>query len=198
VDECGGQVEAPLHAAGVGADRPAQRVADVHQLGEVHEALIDLVVGEPVQPALEAQQLVARLLGVERRLLERDADVQTHLAGVGGDVVTGDGCAARRGCQEGAEHPDGGGLPGAVGTEEAVDLALLDLEVDLVDRREAVELADQLLRTDCRTHVRLRYSSGLGVQEICQLRRCGIPKLVAPHGGAPSMGRLGRKEASGR
>ena len=81
VHERGGEVEAALHAARVGADAAVERVADVDQLAELVDA-----AGRPraaeqaVEPALQAQQLGAGLLGVERRLLQRDADAQAHLA----------------------------------------------------------------------------------------------------------------------
>jgi hypothetical protein len=44
---------------------------------------------------------------------------------------------------------DGRGLPGAVGTEEAVDLARSDTEVDAVDSADAAfELSDEALDLD--------------------------------------------------
>ena len=43
------------------------------------------------------------------------------------------------GFEQGGEHPDHRGLPGAVGAEKAVDLAGSDVEIDAVDRREVAE-----------------------------------------------------------
>ena len=40
--ERGREVEPALHAAGVRADRPVERVADVDQLGELVDALVAL------------------------------------------------------------------------------------------------------------------------------------------------------------
>ena len=57
--------------------------------------------------------------------------------------------AAGGGGQQGGEHVDGGRLAGAVGAEEAVDLAGSNLEVDPVDRLDAaLELADEAVRLD--------------------------------------------------
>ena len=60
---------------------------------------------------------------------------------LGGDVVAGDDGppAARR--EQRAQHPDGGGLPGRVRPEEAVDLAGVDFEVEAVDGGEVAEAA---------------------------------------------------------
>ena len=43
------------------------------------------------------------------------------------------------GAQQTQQHPDGGGLAGAVGPQEAVDLAGCDLEVEVVERDHAPE-----------------------------------------------------------
>jgi hypothetical protein len=77
--------------------------------------------------------LAARQEVVERRLLERRADVAAHVGAVGGDVEAGDGGAPGGGRQQRREHVHGGRLARAVGPEEAVDLAGGDLEVDAVD-----------------------------------------------------------------
>ena len=47
-------------------------------------------------------------------------------------VEAGHRRAARRGRQEAGEDPHGGGLPGAVGAQEAHDLPLFDFEGDVV------------------------------------------------------------------
>ena len=55
----------------------------------------------------------------------------------------------RGGRQQRGQHVDGGGLAGAVGAEEAVDLAGADLDVDAVDGADAaLELAGQTRRLD--------------------------------------------------
>ena len=85
---------------------------------------------------------------VERRLLERGADRRAHLGALADDVVAADaGAAAGRG-QQRRQHQHGGRLAGAVGAEEAVDLARRDGQVDPVDRsRSLPELADEVLST---------------------------------------------------
>ena len=96
VHECGGQIEPALHAAAVGGDEPVERVADVDEASEVGDAPVDLVRTQPVQPALQAEELATGLPLVERGLLQRDADAQPYLLGLSGDVVAGDGRDVRR------------------------------------------------------------------------------------------------------
>ena len=74
--------------------------------------------------------------------------MQAYVAGLDPDVEAGDGRTPAAGRQQRAQHPHGGRLAGAVGAEEAVDLAFGDLEIDVVDRGEAVELAHEALGAD--------------------------------------------------
>src|SRR3954464_12415233 len=53
-----------------------------------------------------------------------------HVARVDDDVVARDARGARGGAQQRREHPHGRGLARAVGAEEGVDLALVDVQVD--------------------------------------------------------------------
>jgi hypothetical protein len=93
---------------------------------------------------LQLDELAARHERVQRRVLEGDADPAADLRGLRLDVEAGDAGAPAGRPQERHEHADGGGLAGAVGTEEAVDLAGRDLEIDAVDGLQAAfELALQ-------------------------------------------------------
>ena len=86
---------------------------------------------------------------VERGLLQRGADRRAHLRALAHDVVAADRRAAARRRQQRRQHQHGRRLAGAVGPEEAVDLARRDGEVDPVDgARSLAELADQVLDLD--------------------------------------------------
>ena len=50
--------------------------------------------------------------------------------------------------QQAAQHADGGGLAGAVGPEEAVDVRARHVEVDVVDRDQGAEALGQAARAD--------------------------------------------------
>ena len=73
VNEGRRQVETPFHSAGVGANQPPHSLANVNQVGEVGDTGGDFPAGQPVQAALQRQQLPAGLLFVQGRLLQRRA-----------------------------------------------------------------------------------------------------------------------------
>ena len=52
------------------------------------------------------------------------------------DIVAVDAGGAAGGLEQGAQHADGGGLSGAIGAQQAKDLALLDLQADPIHRGE--------------------------------------------------------------
>ena len=72
--------------------------------------------------------------------------------GVGEEVLTEDLDGAGGGREEAGEHLDGGGFAGAVGSEEAEELAGLDVEIDVVDCGEAIEDAGKGVGGDCWGH----------------------------------------------
>ena len=55
---------------------------------------------------------------------------------------------AVRGLEKAAEHFDGGGFSGAVGAEESVNFAVVDLQADVVDGGERAELLGETARAD--------------------------------------------------
>ena len=122
-----GQVESALHATRVGRDASVERVAEIDHPGELAQSLIGLGVGQAVEPRLHAQQLGAGLLGIESDVLQRDSDAGAHPTRLGGDVVPAHRGSSRGGAEQGAQHAHGGGLAGAVGSEEPVDLAAVYL-----------------------------------------------------------------------
>ena len=145
VHQRGGEVEPATHAARVGVDAPVERVAEVDQRAELDQPLVDLLAGEPVELALQAQQLDAGLLRVEGDVLQRDADAEAHLLRPLGDVEARHRRLPAGGREQRAEHLHRGRLAGAVGSEQAVDLAPRDGEVEVVDRGDVAEGADEAL-----------------------------------------------------
>src|SRR5262245_52381863 len=96
----------------VGVLRPAQAVSDVLLYVQVGEERVTLEDGVD-------RALVGRRLG--------------HIDAVEQDLTVG-------GLLEPGEHAQRGGLAAARGAEQGEELARLDLEVDAVDRSDAVEL----------------------------------------------------------
>ena len=183
VDQRGGEVEAALHAARVAGDAPVEGVTEIDQLAELLGAAIGIAGRQAVQPTLQPQQLAPGLAGIERRLLEGDADAQPDLAGVLDDVEAGDGRLAARRRQQRAQHPHGRRLAGAVRAEEAVDLAAPDLEVDAGDGVLVVEVADQGAGADGGVVIVGGHGGGL----LCPIRRTATRRVIAPGRGVQSI-----------
>lgn len=78
---------------------------------------------------MEAEVLRSRQVGVERHVLEDQADLAPDLVALGRHVPAGHLGPATGGQLKGAEHVDGGRLARPVGTQEPERLAGLDLEV---------------------------------------------------------------------
>ena len=150
VDQRRGEVEPALHAARVGADAAVGGGGQVDPLEQVVGAAPALGGGDALQGRLQADQLAAGHQRVERRFLQGDADRAPHRPRLLDHVVAGDRGAAAGRQQQRRQHPHRGRLAGAVGAEEAVDLALLDGDVDALHREHLVEGALQSLDHDRR------------------------------------------------
>src|SRR5207249_687132 len=66
------------------------------------------------------------------------------------DIVAGDAGRAARRLEQGGEQMDGGGLPGAVGPEEAEELGLVYGEAEVVEGAERAEVRGEAARLDGR------------------------------------------------
>ena len=101
--------------------------------------------------ALQPHVLPAGQKAVERRLLEGRTDRGPDLGSLLDDVEAGDAGAAGCRWQERGEHQRRRRLASTVGAEEAIDLALLNGDVDAVDGAGSLlELADESAYFDCR------------------------------------------------
>src|SRR6266513_2817000 len=144
VDERGAQVEAPAHAAGVGARRAVGGVDEVELLEELGGAFLDEPAGEVREPADEAQVLAARQVAVDGGELARQTDAGAYPFRFVGDVDAEHGRLAGVGPPDCRQHPYGGGLAGAVRAEQAEHGRRRDLEYDAV---EGDDVAEALLQT---------------------------------------------------
>ena len=120
----------------------------LRQGGELHElerrpdagptgGLVPVAEAEPERHVVPhrhvGEQRVALEDGVDRALLGR------HV----GDVATVDPDLARRRALEPTDHPQGGRLAAARRTQQRVELARGDLDVDAIDRDRVIELLHQ-------------------------------------------------------
>src|SRR6185369_7691716 len=95
-------------------------------------AFVKMRAREPVEPSEEGEVLLAGEVAIEGQRLGRDADPAPN-GGPGGVVLAVDLHRTAVGAQGSRDHPDGGGLAGAVGAEEAEGFALADVEGHAVD-----------------------------------------------------------------
>ena len=113
---------------------------------------IDLGRCQPVQAALQTHDLAPALLLVERRVLEGGADAEAYLVGIVYDVEPEDASRPRGRYQQGGQHADDSRFACSVGTEEAIDLAGRDRQVDAPHGLDVVEFAFEALGLDHRIH----------------------------------------------
>ena len=104
-----------------------------------HRARRRARIGEPIEPRDEFEVLAHREVLIEAEALRHVADVALDLVGLGADVVAEAGAVALVGREQPAQHADGRGLAGAVGAEEAVDRAALDLHRQVAHDLAAAE-----------------------------------------------------------
>jgi hypothetical protein len=146
--EGGGHVEAPPHAARVGAHRPVGGVAQVETREQLVGARPHVGAAHLGEPADETQVLAAGEVGVDGRALAGEPDLKAHLRTLAHDVVAHDLGVAAVGAQDGGQHAHRGRLAGAVGAEQAEDAARRHLEVDAVERRDRAESLGQPFHQD--------------------------------------------------
>ncbi len=104
-------------------------------------------VADPGGGGLDPQVVATGAAGVEVRRLEGRADDRERVGDVGVALAV-DRRRAGAGADEAEQHPQRRRLARAVGAEEAGDAAGLDVEVEVVDRREGPEALRQTPHLD--------------------------------------------------
>ena len=112
-------------------------------VGRVADALVDLLLRQLPHPQPERDVLVHREVRVERVALEHHRDVAVARRHVVDDPVADPDRAAGDVLQAG-DHPQRGRLAAARRADEDHELAVADVEVEILDRRRTVgvDLAD--------------------------------------------------------
>ena len=123
MDDGSGEADALFHAGGeavVGA-------IGILEHGEHFEDVMDAVAEGGAGPALEfaeeGEGFAGGELGVESGIGGEEADVAAYGFGFADEIVAGDDGGAGGGGEDGGEAAEGGSFAGAVGAQEAVDLA---------------------------------------------------------------------------
>ena len=141
----GGQVEPSSHTTRVRLERAVAGVVQ-GELPEQFGGPAGHVGGvEVVEPAHHAEVLPAGEVLVHGGVLAGQPDQAADQSGLLPDVVTQHPGRTAVGLQDGGEDPDGGGLAGPVGAEEAEHPSLLDVEGDPVEGADLVFPGEGLL-----------------------------------------------------
>ena len=126
------------------ADHDVELVADVEQRDQFVERGLPLVAGQAVDVPQEQEGLAGGQVPPQLVLLAEDKGEE---AAVGvfalGGIETRDARPAGGGVDEAGQHLECGRFAGAVGAEEADELALGDREADLVGGAHLLELAPE-------------------------------------------------------
>ena len=151
VHDGAGDGDALLLAAGEGFHVAVLVVGHGHELEDLADALLDLVLGHFLELEAEGdvvvdvqvrEQGVALENGVQRALVRRDAGELL--------AVQEDGTFVR--LEEARDHPQEGGLAAAGGTEEGEEFAAADVQVDVLEDLLVAERLGQALDVDDLVH----------------------------------------------
>jgi hypothetical protein len=161
VDDGGGEGEFFLHAVGEVGDEFFCFAGEAHELEEFGGAGGGGGGVEAVHAADEAEVLGCGETAEEGEAFGDYADLPFDFDGVGEGVEAEDPDAAGGGGEKSGEHLDGSGFAGAVGAEEAKELAGRDGEVDVLNGGEVAEAAGEAGGGDGRDHVAEAYLRGI-------------------------------------
>ncbi len=138
----------PLRLAAGDLGGPALLEArELHEVQHLGDPLLDLLVGDALPAQPEGDVVEDREVGKEGVVLEHRVDVPL-VRRQPGDVLALQLDGSRRGLLEAADHPEGRGLAAPRWAEEAEELTVHDLEVDVVDGDGIAELLHHLDEPD--------------------------------------------------
>ncbi len=147
-------VEPPLLTARQRLDLALAEIGEIEPRAHLGGAPLGLRGGEAVELRLQHQLLVDQRAGVGAAALRDVADPPPHADRIAPQIAAGHRRLAGGRRQQRREHPLGGGLTGAVRTEEPDHLARRDGEVDARHRRDGagarLEGAPETARLDHR------------------------------------------------
>jgi hypothetical protein len=153
VNDGSGESEFFLHAVGEVGDEFFCFAGERHELEELGGAGGGSGGVEAVHAADEGEVFGCGETAEEGEAFGDDTDLALDFDGVGSGVEAENLDAAGGWRKQAGEHLDGGGFAGAVGAEEAEELAGGDGEVDILDGGEVAETAGEIGGGDRGDHV---------------------------------------------
>ncbi|MNM11475.1 hypothetical protein D3C81_216370 [compost metagenome] len=138
VDQCAGNHQTPLHAAG---QRTRLHITFVPQ-AQLGQVLLGALLGQLGRDAVVAglgdDDVEGLFELVEVELLRHHAQATLERGGLAVQVVTEHAHCAAGLVHQGRENADGGGFAGAVGAEQGEEVAFGNIKVDAFEGLEAI------------------------------------------------------------
>ena len=181
--------EALLHPVREALDQLVLPPAQLEQVEHLVHAIHDAVAIEPVQARVEPQELAGRELLVDERAVGNEPERGLRELRLGGGIMAVHDDASRGRLQQAGDHPQRRRLARAVRPEEAVNLARLHVERDVVNRRELAVLLDQVVE---------RRSSSCWPQPPAQPAAVRVGLLCTLTGESGTNRRAGRRGSASR
>jgi hypothetical protein len=177
VDQCPGDDQAPLHAAGQRFDSIVGSFGQLDEFQQLDRPAARLLPGQAEVAAEDQQVLDDAQLFVEHIRLGHDAQPGPNRRTVARGIEPEHGERPVADRRNGADHPHRGGLPGAVRAQEAEGLAGRDVEVHCVHSRERTEPLGQAAGVD----ERLRGGETVGRSHGADGSAGGPRPIAAPY-----------------
>ena len=148
VDQRARQPELLLHATGELAGKPVLERAEIREPEQTLQAGRALVPRHTIKVGVEVQVLEHREVGVKAEALRHIGDPVLHRLGVAHHAEALQVGVALGRTQHARQHPQQGGLAGAIGTDQAEQLTGTDGEVRVVHRQHVSETARERTHRD--------------------------------------------------
>ncbi len=145
------QGQAALHAARDIARQLAAVVPQLHKLEHLAAPAAAAEPAHPVQRRREVDVLLHRQVGIQDEKLRQIADALPHMRLHPVRGLPEHGHRPLRGAIGAVHEADRGGLAAPRRTDEAEDLALVDREIEVLDRGRVAESLGGVLHDDDRT-----------------------------------------------
>ena len=148
VDQRAGQAEFLLHAAGEVSRQAAFEGREIAEGQQPPDTLVAALAGHVVNVGVEVEVFHHGQVGIEPEALAHVADFRFDGLGLADDVMPGHPGLAAVGRHDRRKQAHGGRLAGAVGTDKAENLTLLDGQGEAVESSNRIECLGETLGTD--------------------------------------------------
>ena len=142
--------EALLHAAAQAVHLCVSLVVEIGEIKHIADGAFALIAVNPIARCKELQVLVDQHVVVRAHEVRYKSDDRANQWVLVADGLSVNPRFAPRGLQKRRQNLDGGGLAGAVGTDEPAARAFIDLQVEVVQCDQVTVLLGEVDRLDHR------------------------------------------------